>query len=100
MANTGNKTKKVATKATEVKEEVKKAPEPKKEATVMFAIDRRPGDPDSIFVGVNGKSYQIRTGELVELPMSVYKVLQTSAHQTRVAEAYQEKFKDQEIASL
>lgn len=85
-------------------EEVKVVEEPmapkKDKGTIRFVIQKREGDPDSIFVGVNGVGYQIQTGVPVDLPMAVYKVLETSQHQMSVAEASREKFKNQEITSL
>lgn len=92
----------MATEEKTIKAEEVKAPKKAKadKGTIRFVIQKREGDPDSIFVGVNGVGYQIQTGVPVDLPMSVYKVLETSQHQMSVAEKSREKFKNQEITSL
>lgn len=78
--------------------EIKKTP--KKEETIKFFISRRPEDPESIYVGVNGKTYQVKTGVEVELPRAVYNVLKLSMKQEMVALESREKLKNQEITSL
>ena len=46
---------------------------------------------DDIFVSVNGKRYQIKRGEEVEIPESVYKVLMNSQGQDQAAFNLMEK---------
>ena len=40
---------------------------------------------DDVFVAVNGRSYQIKRGEEVEVPESVAEVLERSQHQDEAA---------------
>lgn len=50
-------------------------PEEPKERRAIIVIDQEANKPNYEFVGVNGKGYQIKRGEEVEVPASVVGVL-------------------------
>lgn len=51
---------------------------PKSEPTRIIFVDEEKGAPNYIFVGVNGKFYQIKRGVEVPVPQSVVNVLSDS----------------------
>lgn len=83
--------------------EIKKSAEPKKtsksEKMVSFKIPKGRNEQDraDVFVCVNGVSYQIQRGVIVELPESVYEVLVNAEMQMEYAMQIQEETAGQAI---
>lgn len=62
-----------------------------KQNTVVIQLPVIEGMGDSVYVSVNMKSYQIKRGEPVEVPLSVAEVLENSSKQMMVAMQKQEE---------
>lgn len=62
-----------------------------KPKTVVIQLPVIEGMGDSVYVSVNMKSYQIKRGEPVEVPLSVAEVLRNSDRQMMVAMQRQEE---------
>lgn len=62
-----------------------------KAKTVVIQLPVIEGMGDSVYVCVNMKSYQIKRGEPVEVPLSVAEVLRNSDRQMMVAMQRQEE---------
>ena len=62
-----------------------------KPKTVVIQLPVIEGMGDSVYVCVNMKSYQIKRGEPVEVPLSVAEVLRNSDRQMMVAMQRQEE---------
>lgn len=62
-----------------------------KAKTVVIQLPVIEGMGDSVYVCVNMKSYQIKRGEPVEVPLSVAEVLRNSDRQMMVAMQKQEE---------
>ena len=62
-----------------------------KPKTVVIQLPVIEGMGDSVYVCVNMKSYQIKRGEPVEVPLSVAEVLRNSDRQNMVAMQRQEE---------
>lgn len=62
-----------------------------KSKTVVIQLPVIEGMGDSVYVCVNMKSYQIKRGEPVEVPLSVAEVLRNSDRQMMVAMQRQEE---------
>lgn len=62
-----------------------------KAKTVVIQLPVIEGMGDSVYVCVNMKSYQIKRGEPVEVPLSVAEVLRNSDRQIMVAMQRQEE---------
>ena len=62
-----------------------------KAKTVVIQLPVIEGMSDSVYVCVNMKSYQIKRGEPVEVPLSVAEVLRNSDRQNMVAMQRQEE---------
>lgn len=62
---------------------------PKKTTRTVF-IPKNPGSrtENSIFVGINGKNYQIMTGKEVEVPEEVYNIVMQSFEAAESADSY------------
>lgn len=78
----------------------KKAPEkeaPEKKETEQITIPKSGRGDDSLFVCSNGRSYQIKKGETVEVPKDVAEIIRHSMMMKAKADAYieeqQEKLK-------
>lgn len=63
----------------------------KKAKTVVIQLPVIEGMGDSVYVSVNMKSYQIKRGEPVEVPLNVAEVLENSSKQMMVAMQRQEE---------
>lgn len=63
----------------------------KKPNTVVIQLPVIEGMGDSVYVSVNMKSYQIKRGEPVEVPLSVAEVLRNSDRQIMLAMQRQEE---------
>ncbi|MCB7317528.1 hypothetical protein [Lacrimispora sp. 210928-DFI.3.58] len=70
-----------------------------REKMVSFMIPKGRNELDraDVFVGVNGKSYLIKRGVVVDMPEAVVEVLKNSAAQNDYAIQVMEKLKEQEI---
>lgn len=73
------------------KAEVESAVADERAKTVVIQLPVIEGMSDSVYVCVNMKSYQIKRGEPVEVPLSVAEVLRNSDRQNMVAMQRQEE---------
>lgn len=80
-----------AKKEAAVADEKAKAVADEKAKTVVIQLPVIEGMSDSVYVCVNMKSYQIKRGEPVEVPLSVAEVLRNSDRQNMVAMQRQEE---------
>lgn len=55
--------------------------------TVELMLPLVPGEPDTIFVGLNGKGYTIQRGETVRLPKAVAAIIQDSQRAKQAQQA-------------
>jgi hypothetical protein len=55
--------------------------------TVEMMLPLVPGEPDTIFVGLNGKGYTIQRGETVRLPKPVAAIIQDSQRAKQAQQA-------------
>lgn len=55
--------------------------------TVELMLPLVPGEPDTIFVGLNGKGYTIQRGETVRLPKAVTAIIQDSQRAKQAQQA-------------
>ena len=76
MADTEKKTEKV---------EVKKRSDPFKEMVAIYLPEDPSSDDDTVFVAVNGRTYQIKRGYDVMVPRPVAEVLVNSRRAARVS---------------
>ena len=56
--------------------------------TETVFIPKVSGEEPSIFVGLNGRSWQIPRGKKVDVPVYVARVLEEAEHNARTASAY------------
>ena len=75
-----------------------KAAKPKEEEKILYIVPHVDGEPDEIFVSVNMKTYQIKTGIEVELPRSVVEILKNSNRQVMIARQNRELMKNVEVS--
>ena len=54
---------------------------------IMLPLDRH--NKDDVFVGVNGRTWQIKRGVRVEVPLAVQKVLENSERMQQIAMEYE-----------
>ncbi|MBE5774327.1 MAG: hypothetical protein E7337_10385 [Clostridiales bacterium] len=69
------------------------------ENTETVFIPRVSGEEDTVFVGLNGRSWQIPRGKKVEVPAPVAKILAESEHNARIAGEYA-KARQKEMAVI
>jgi len=71
--------------------ETKKTAENKavKEKTVHIRLPLTKKEKDDVFVGINGRRFQIQRGKDVEVPVSVYEVLQHQEEMLNIAMEYE-----------
>ena len=66
-----------------------KTPETKPVMETVF-VPKIPGEDDSVFVGINGKSWQIPRGKSCEVPAYVADMLRERQRKQEAAEDYSE----------
>lgn len=68
-----------------------------KEALVQIKLPRHlGGDKKSVFVGVNGHSFQVPTGKPVKVPVPIHEVLQRMEMQYDVIEEIRDEIPNKE----
>lgn len=59
------------------------------------------GEPDTVYVGVNGRGYYVKRGQTVNIPKPVYEVLINSMRAEEEAESYERSREDgKELAQI
>lgn len=66
----------------------KKLIKPIRAATEAVFLPRISGEENTVFVGLNGRSWQIPRGQKVEVPAPVARLLEESERNARAASAY------------
>lgn len=61
--------------------------DPEKMTEIVY-VEPRHRDEDSIFVGVNGRKWQVKTGENVEVPIEVADAIKCAKRQRKAADEY------------
>lgn len=64
---------------------------PKAEATVKIKIDLTRTEKDDVYVALNGKSYLIKRGVEVEVPVGVAEILQHKEDMLAIAMEFEEQ---------
>lgn len=62
-----------------------------KQKTVKIRMPLTRNEKEDVFAAVNGKTYLIKRGEEVELPVNVVRVLERSEKMQRLAMEFEEK---------
>ncbi|MBQ1271700.1 MAG: hypothetical protein IIY11_08600 [Clostridia bacterium] len=61
---------------------------PVNEEKVTVFVDKESGEPPMLFVGINGKNWQIPRGKSVEVPKSVADMVEARKRMKRFREEY------------
>lgn len=70
-------------------EKTLKAKDPMQEMERIF-VPRVPGEDKTVFVGLNGKAWNIPRDQYVEVPKPVADIIMASQHNARLAREYSE----------
>jgi hypothetical protein len=70
---------------------------PVAEERVTVFVEKESGEPPMLFVGINGKNWQIPRGKSVEVPKSVANLIEARKRMKRFRDEYSTR--KQEIAS-
>lgn len=70
---------------------------PVAEERVTVFVEKESGEPPMLFVGINGKNWQIPRGKSVEVPKSVANIVEARKRMKRFRDEYSTR--KQEIAS-
>lgn len=69
---------------------------PVKEELVTVFVDKESGEPPMLFVGINGKNWQIPRGKSVQVPKSVARMVEARQRMKRFRDEF--KTRQEELA--